>query len=622
MIPHLFPKYTEAVRIFQIISIAIIPTAVNLTYISQFLGREQSKIVLVGSAISLAVAIPAIIVLGKTYGINGATFAIVLSAFAEMAYLIIIDRLTNGKSQIEIIPDEAQNSRQEISTNTKQETLIFSLKYVILSIGIIFAIGLFLRLYYFPYNIPLVLDALQYFSYAGDVVVLGHLPTSYTFANNGWPIFLSFFFYLSHFGNILDYMNLQRALTVLLSVLTIIPVYFLCKRFFSTPYAIIGAAIFAFEPRIIQNSELGITESLYIILITLAIFFFFSSKKKIVYISFALTALASLVRSEALFVFLPLLIMFFVKNRKEKTIILKCLLAIAIFVLLVLPIVVYRIHTTGNDAITSRIFQGTSDLKTSIHETGFSSYLKTAVENILKLSGWSLIPIFITILPPGLYFIIRKWNMDNITIIVIAVFMMLPVIYAFSGNSDTRYIYPLFPLFCIISLFTIKRFTDNHKNQKIILIIIIGLVLTSSVIFLDLKKFNYEHQQESFSIAQRITKMANGINDYYPEDAYIAPAQLPEKWPTLQSSTDFKTSIISTKNFSSLSQYIKSGEKMGLTHLVIDDNKNRPDFLNNVFYHPERYPYLEKVFDSNEHGYTYHVKIFRINYEKFNTILQ
>ncbi|SMH72283.1 polysaccharide biosynthesis C-terminal domain-containing protein [Candidatus Nitrosotalea okcheonensis] len=618
IIPHLFPKYTQAVRIFQIISLAVIPASINLTYISQFLGREQSKIVLIGSGISLAVAIPSIIILGKIYGINGATFAIVLSGFIETAYLVYVDRLINRKSQAENISKQTQNISLEDHSEV-QETKIFSLKHIILSIVIIFSAGLFLRIYYFPYNIPLILDALQYFSYASDATVLGHLPTSYIFANNGWPAFLSLFFSLSHFSNVLDYMNLQRVLTVSLSVLTIIPVYLLCRRFFSPVYAIIGAAIFAFEPRIIQNSELGITEPLFIILVTLALFFFFSSRKNLVYVSFALVAFSTLVRAEGFFVFLPFLIMFFVRNRKGKKIILNCLLVISIFILLILPMVVYRIHTTGNDAITGRILASTGDLRTQIQENGFKSYLQSSTENILKLSGWSLIPMFILILPPGLYFILRERNLDNISIITIAVFMSLPVLYAFSANPDTRYIYPLFPLFCVISLFTIKKIVNHQKNKNVILFLVIGSIIVSSIIFLDLKKIDYDHQEESFMIAQKVTTIAKGVNDYHPEDAYITPASLPEKWPVLESSIDFKTITIPTKNFTSLTEYIKFGKGKGLTDLVVDGAKNRPAFLNDVYYHDNKYPFLTKIFDSYNEKFKYHLKIYEINYEKLNS---
>ena len=63
-----------------------------------------------------------------------------------------------------------------------------------------------------------------------------------------------------------------------LSVLTIIPVYLLCKKFVKNEYALLGAGIFVLEPRIIQNSLLGITEPLYIILGSISLLFFLSNK--------------------------------------------------------------------------------------------------------------------------------------------------------------------------------------------------------------------------------------------------------------------------------------------------------------------------------------------------------
>ncbi|MGI0022997.1 MAG: hypothetical protein ACRD9Q_09070, partial [Nitrososphaeraceae archaeon] len=68
----------------------------------------------------------------------------------------------------------------------------------LLTIGII---ALLLRLYYLPYNLPITQDALVYFWYANDMSILGHFPTGYGFANNGWPAFLSIFFSIFHFNN-------------------------------------------------------------------------------------------------------------------------------------------------------------------------------------------------------------------------------------------------------------------------------------------------------------------------------------------------------------------------------------------------------------------------------------
>ena len=68
-----------------------------------------------------------------------------------------------------------------------------------------------------------------------------------------------------------------------------------------------------------------------------------------------------------------------------------------------------------------------------------------------------------------------------------------------------------------------------------------------------------------------------------------------------------------------IESYVKESKEKGLTHLVIDEHKNRNPFFHDVFDHEENYPYLSKVFDSSEYGYRYHVKIFKIDYSKFNS---
>ena len=62
---------------------------------------------------------------------------------------------------------------------------------------------------------------------------------------------------------------------------------------------------------------------------------FLSDKKKIVYVSFAIVALTSLIRSEGLFLFFAISILFFIKYRKDRHLVfLKYLPALAIFLLI------------------------------------------------------------------------------------------------------------------------------------------------------------------------------------------------------------------------------------------------------------------------------------------------
>lgn len=502
-----------------------------------------------------------------------------------------------------------------------EKKLEFFTRNTIISLVLLCAISLGIRLYYFPYNIPLIQDALvTYFFYSSDISILGHIPNNFSIGNNGWPLILSTFFVLFHLDTFMDYMTLQRSISIAFSVATIIPIYFLCKKFFDKPYAIFGAAIFAFEPRIIQNSLLGITEPLYIFLISTALSLYFSSNNKTIFASFAIIGLSTLVRSEGLFVFFPLFIMLIIKNRKQRNIIRNGLFIIIIFAAIVLPISILKIQTQGNDAIVGRIAIESSHAINASNQEGFAHYFTHATKNFIEFSAWSLIPVFVFFLPVGVFLLLRNRNMNNITIICTIVSMLLPVYYAYSLAPDTRYIYPLFPLFCIVSLFTIKKIESRITLKRNLLLVILAIViLSSSLIFLEFKKPNYEQEREAFKISTTITNIANGVNSYPPEDGYIQVSELPKKWPVLSSSIPTKTVVINTNNFTSLSEFIKSSRNVGLTHIVIDDKKDRPKFLTDIFYNDQKYPYLVKVFDSRNYNYQYHVKIYKIDYEKFQS---
>ena len=153
----------------------------------------------------------------------------------------------HSKSQLFIMTEYTVFNKE--SFNRKTNFLI------ILAIGIA---GLIVRLYFNPEN-PLTGDATNYFVYAVDTGIKGKLSDVYFLANSGWSIFLSGIFSIIQFDNPIVLMDVQRLLSISISVITIIPVYYLCRRFFNQFYSIIGVSLFIFEPHIIINSTLGIT---------------------------------------------------------------------------------------------------------------------------------------------------------------------------------------------------------------------------------------------------------------------------------------------------------------------------------------------------------------------------
>jgi len=93
LIPYLFPKFLNAIVVIQILSIAIIPKTFTFMYMSEFIGNERIRIVVLGSLIFIVVQIPLIFILGDLYGILGIATSLVIATSVEAVYLIIMKKL-------------------------------------------------------------------------------------------------------------------------------------------------------------------------------------------------------------------------------------------------------------------------------------------------------------------------------------------------------------------------------------------------------------------------------------------------------------------------------------------------------------------------------------------------
>lgn len=511
-----------------------------------------------------------------------------------------------------------------MSRNEKQiefeKWIIFKKPFI--TISLICLLSLSVRMYFFAPDIPLTLDASGYFWYANDLSILGHLP-NYPSSNNGWPVLLSVFFSVFNSNNPLDFMILQKAISLSISVFTAIPIYLLCTRFFSKQYSILGVLLFVIDPRIIQNSLYGITEPLNIFLLTLSLYFFLSKKDRFVYLSFGLIALSALVRAESIFVFFAFCIMNIIRYKYSKKSILKVSFAVIVFLLVLSPMVSLRIQTDGGDGIVSRIVSGSSVIAYESKQNNFSEttdYFTNGVENFIKFFGWSLIPFFILFTPLGTYIALKKRNYENTTLFIIILFSLLPILYAFLRSiSETRYFFPLYPIFVIFALLAIKEISEKIHNKKVFFTLVVIFLLASSLIFLHFKMQDIEHEKEALEIAKYVTESAKVVNGYHPESKYLMVTKLLEsEFPVLRSEIPPGTYPLLMEGFSTFEEYMKFGQEFGLTHLVIDESKNQPTYLIDVFNEEKKYPYFTKIFDSSEHGYKYHVKIFKIDYEKIN----
>lgn len=491
----------------------------------------------------------------------------------------------------------------------------------VLMICVLIVSSLVIRMYLYPYGIPLSLDALNaYFLYASDTSILGHFPKG--LANNGWPGFLSMFFSIFHFQTSMEYMDLQRILSISFSVLTIIPVYYLGRKFFDKNYSILCAVIFAFEPRLIQNSLLGITEPMYLFLISLALCLFFSGNKK-TYISFIVVGLASIVRSEGLFLLFAMLAVLIIQNKTHlKRMLVRIPISLGLFIGTILPMSIIRFMINGTDSLVGRAIAETGKLGTRVNqgsiETNLVIYFVEGIKTPIMLLGWASIPLFVIFVPASIITIIKDRSKDHFLLILISGFMMIPTLYGLSVGPDTRYIFPLYPMFSIISIYIIKKIFDKKISKKILLFLIIGSIIFLSSIFLYYKQTDLDHEKEAFEISKEVIH-AKGINNYgiNDESKYVRVIGFVDEHPVLSDKLWRGPVTFETESFFSLENFIDEYRTENLDFIVVSTT-NRSGFLDDIFYNENNYIYLEKVYDSFDHGYKFHVKIYKINYDIYD----
>ncbi len=543
-----------------------------------------------------------------------------------------------------MIDDEKSKNQKNDFINNKNKSVRFS--DFVAPLSIIGIVGLVIRFYYFPYDIPFTYDALDYFSYAMSMSQTGQFPNNWVLVNNGWPSLVSFFFMNLNSENFIDYVHTQRILSIIISVLTIIPIYLIAKKFFDKTWSIIATALFVFNPKIIENSLLGVTESLYLFLITIGLFLLLSKNSVHAYISFIIIALVSITRYEGLLLIIPFSIIFFIKFKNEKKIIFKYILALLLFLLIIIPVGALRMESSGQDGFISHytagliyvsddLVEGTEEDEEWIIEgqNNIPIFLKNGIYGFIKALGLLLIPFSIFLIPASLIIIFTKKYQKKIdlkvsSIILLTGIMCIPAFYAFGRNiDDPRFIFVFLPFLCILSIPILKDIQEKINKKRIFSICFIGVIIIGGTMIMEYQKTDYENEREVYQIIKYVIENTDGVNAISPESRYFKTAEIEHKWPNISNLEVSDSGHVSreinrifAEDFKTLNELLIESKKIGITHLIVDGKDSRPDFLNSIYQNDENYPFLERIYDSTEHGLEYHVKIYLINYEHFEEI--
>ena len=526
--------------------------------------------------------------------------------------------------------------------NSLEEKNRFSNIEKIIILTIIIIIGIAVRVFVFPFDLPIYQDGEMYFWYANDMSITKAFPESgsNSFTNTFWPILLSGFFTLFSSDNFIDYMELQRTVTVLFSVFTAIPIFFLCRKFVEDKYAIIGSCLFIFEPRLLLNSLNGLPEPLFIILGTIAIVLFLSTKMIWIYISFGILALFALTRYEGIVLIIPFSIMFFWRFREREKIV-KYIICLSIFFIILFGMDYVRneayeesvgiawhfsnavIHYESPSKIVGEVCESNSIELCKAYQSSDSlllSIFSNTTINLIKYYAWITIPLLVFFIPFGLFKIFKKMDFKKWTIIICAISMLIPAFYGFSRDFyELKYLYIQIPFLCVLATLGIEFLIEKTKKQKIITITLIPLIIFGGLIFFNEEiTFDYKLEEEYFEIAKKIDAEMIVVNDIDPVDNYIRSARIAslEEFPVLRDSFELRTlKVIKLNEFESIEKLLKYGTKNDLEYLVVDQDGDGISYMHEIFINEKTYPFLEKIYDSTNYGFEYHVKFYKIDYE-------
>ena len=285
--------------------------------------------------------------------------------------------------------------------------------------------------------------------------------------------------------------------------------------------------------------------------------------------------------------------------------------------------------------------------------------------NLIKYLGWVQIPSFIIFVPLGIILIFKNIDYKKIIIILSILIMLIPAFYGYSREiQDTKYLYVLYPFFCVLACFTFEIFLKKFRRKNLIFCMIIGGIILSSIIFVEWKSIDYEHYRETYEIFTEIGQKEMKVNTelwthggeltYFSWTSLQNVGEFPilhkdiplqkvtwttvdkrggiPKWneQTKQWEVDMEKLKLKVNEsdeyydtqINNLRDYFYVLEKQKVTHLLLDENNNSPLIsdelkfhLKDIFNHENKYPFLIKEYDSRENGFNYYVKVFEIDYD-------
>jgi hypothetical protein len=487
----------------------------------------------------------------------------------------------------------------------------------------------------------------------------------------GWTIFVSPFFQLVDSNNFLDYVNITRGLSLLISIITIIPMYLLSRKFFDDKYSLCATALFAFEPHLNYLAWQGMTEPLYILVIILSMYFILNRNSNYSYLSFLAIGLLWWVRWQGIIMLLVVSILFFRNFKKTPKLFVKYSICLSISLIVVSPMLLDRYEQFGDPIYfsqTEHLFLGDygsilahnmEGVEYSafnyIDDNGFGKFIEKfvlmGIANLIFTIVKMSFPYLIVLLPFGILFSLRAFDQEKKFIQsnwILILITLVPFVIYFAIIDEKRLIYYIFPfliLFAVIPLqrlveYGLSTFSFTEKQKKLSLVCIMTVILILSGLYtlrydipdpiLNDEKILFAETINS-KFEGRILESGDTLQGLYYVHVTNPPGVFKNYKIHPNLTADFMAEFNNeNRNLKPIELYAKSlegfievSDEYELKYISINKNgvHTRFSYLSEIYENEDKFPYLRKVFDTEQEGFEkLKAKVFEIDYEKFYLI--
>jgi len=430
---------------------------------------------------------------------------------------------------------------------------------------------------------------------------------------------------------------------------------------------LIGASLFAFEPHLNYNAGAAFTEPFFIITILSSFYFVLTKNTKYIIPSLILAGVVFWIRPNGFIIFLIITIIYFITLKGQKHYFRNYALGLTLFLIVISPVLLQKYDQFGDPFYSyynERIFAGSYEQLLGentgkinptamdyIKNEGLGSLLENYVLqglfNTLMLLPKISLPYLIILIPFGILFSFRAFDQSSNYIKANWIFILLSIssmLLVIAVIPEKRFLYFLLPFLIIFSVIPIQRvveyglstfsFTKRQKNTFLVIVIFIVIILSSYFTVFQYGKPDVSFENEKKDFAKFAVNNLHGkvLREFGPATDYVVyqiitnpPEQFKQykigsEWAEYQeldkNEKSFETVSIYGK---SLTELVKNGKEFELEYIIAKKEKNFYPFLSDLYSNEENYPYMVKIFDSNEFAYKkLKVKVFEIDYEKLN----